>query len=75
MRRGDCGSKGSREQVVCSGLGPNIFPYKVENILPPCPASSDGSDQEGDENDMSDKVNKGDKELLYRFDILDFYIS
>ncbi|KAH0633469.1 hypothetical protein KY284_036255 [Solanum tuberosum] len=32
------------------------------NILPPCPASSDGSDQEGDENDKSDKESEGNEE-------------
>uniref|UniRef100_M1BHZ2 Glutamate--ammonia ligase n=1 Tax=Solanum tuberosum TaxID=4113 RepID=M1BHZ2_SOLTU len=31
------------------------------NILPPCPASSDGSDQEGDENDKFDKESEGDE--------------
>ncbi|KAK6802909.1 hypothetical protein RDI58_000693 [Solanum bulbocastanum] len=31
------------------------FIFESGNILPPCPASSDGSDQEGDENDKSDK--------------------
>ncbi|KAK6779893.1 hypothetical protein RDI58_022077 [Solanum bulbocastanum] len=31
------------------------FLFESENILPPCPASSDGSDQEGDENDKFDK--------------------
>ncbi|WMV38448.1 hypothetical protein MTR67_031833 [Solanum verrucosum] len=31
------------------------FLFESGNILPPCPASSDGSDQEGDENDKSDK--------------------
>ncbi|KAG5599821.1 hypothetical protein H5410_031191 [Solanum commersonii] len=34
---------------------------KGENILPPCPASSDGSDQEGDENDKSNKESEGDE--------------
>ncbi|KAK4737048.1 hypothetical protein R3W88_000745 [Solanum pinnatisectum] len=29
--------------------------------IPPCPASSDGSDQEGDENDKSDKESEGDE--------------
>ncbi|KAH0684398.1 hypothetical protein KY289_022150 [Solanum tuberosum] len=33
--------------------------FVVGNILPPCPASSDGSDQEGDEND---KESEGDEE-------------
>ncbi|KAH0705588.1 hypothetical protein KY290_010278 [Solanum tuberosum] len=32
---------------------------KGGNILPPCPASSDGSDQEGDEND---KESESDEE-------------
>ncbi|KAG5606514.1 hypothetical protein H5410_028006 [Solanum commersonii] len=32
------------------------------NILPPCPASNDESDQEGDENDKSDKESEGDEE-------------
>ncbi|KAG5571052.1 hypothetical protein H5410_060818 [Solanum commersonii] len=34
---------------------------KGGNILPPCPASSDGSDHEGDENDKSDKESEGDE--------------
>ncbi|KAG5588821.1 hypothetical protein H5410_049255 [Solanum commersonii] len=38
------------------------FLLESGNILPPCPASSDGSDQEGDENDKSDKESEGDKE-------------
>ena len=37
------------------------FLFESGNILPPCPASSDGSDQEGDENDMSDKESEGDE--------------
>ena len=48
--------------------------------------SSDGSYQDGDENDKSakesedhendksDKENEGDEEQLYQFDLLDFYI-
>ncbi|WMV08423.1 hypothetical protein MTR67_001808 [Solanum verrucosum] len=35
------------------------FPFESGNILPLCPASSDGSDQEGDEND---KESEGDEE-------------
>ncbi|KAG5615477.1 hypothetical protein H5410_015301 [Solanum commersonii] len=35
------------------------FLFESKNILPPCPASSDGSDQEGDENDKSDKESEG----------------
>ncbi|KAH0650702.1 hypothetical protein KY284_030614 [Solanum tuberosum] len=35
------------------------FLFESGNILPPCPASSDGSDQEGDEND---KESEGDEE-------------
>ncbi|KAK6777532.1 hypothetical protein RDI58_024249 [Solanum bulbocastanum] len=31
------------------------FLFESGNILPPCPASNDGYDQEGDENDKSDK--------------------
>ncbi|KAH0714818.1 hypothetical protein KY284_007723 [Solanum tuberosum] len=38
------------------------FLFESGNILPPCPASSDGSDQEGDENDKSDKESEGDEE-------------
>ncbi|KAK4724244.1 hypothetical protein R3W88_027023 [Solanum pinnatisectum] len=39
------------------------FLFESGNILPPCPASSDGSDQEGDENDKSDKESDcGDEE-------------
>ncbi|KAK4726283.1 hypothetical protein R3W88_031200 [Solanum pinnatisectum] len=39
------------------------FLFESGNILPPCPASSDGSDQEGDENDKSDKESdQGDEE-------------
>ncbi|KAH0761464.1 hypothetical protein KY290_017537 [Solanum tuberosum] len=30
-------------------------------FFPPCPTSSDGSDQEGDENDKSDKESEGDE--------------
>uniref|UniRef100_M1DIG2 Uncharacterized protein n=1 Tax=Solanum tuberosum TaxID=4113 RepID=M1DIG2_SOLTU len=37
------------------------FLFESGNILPPCPASSDGSDQEGDENDKSDKESEGDE--------------
>ncbi|KAG5590674.1 hypothetical protein H5410_041188 [Solanum commersonii] len=37
------------------------FLFESENILPPCSASSDGSDQEGDENDKSDKESVGDE--------------
>ena len=37
------------------------FIFVSENILPPCPASSDdGADQEGDENDKGDKESDGD---------------
>ncbi|KAH0672770.1 hypothetical protein KY290_025002 [Solanum tuberosum] len=36
------------------------FLFESKNILPPCPASSDRSDQEGDENDKSDKESEGD---------------
>ncbi|KAG5585032.1 hypothetical protein H5410_045466 [Solanum commersonii] len=35
------------------------FLFESGNILPPCPASSDGFDQEGDENDKSDKESEG----------------
>ncbi|KAK6775945.1 hypothetical protein RDI58_026946 [Solanum bulbocastanum] len=38
------------------------FVFELGNILPPCPASSDGSDQEGDENDKSDKESDQDDE-------------
>ncbi|KAG5590263.1 hypothetical protein H5410_040777 [Solanum commersonii] len=41
--------------------GQLTFLFESENILPPCPASSDGSDQEGDENDKFDKESKGDE--------------
>ncbi|KAH0743116.1 hypothetical protein KY290_031109 [Solanum tuberosum] len=34
---------------------------KGGNILSPCPASSDEFDQEGDENDKSDKESEGDE--------------
>ncbi|KAG5581481.1 hypothetical protein H5410_052108 [Solanum commersonii] len=37
------------------------FLFELGNILPPCPASSDGSDQEGDENDKFDKESEGDE--------------
>ncbi|KAH0672580.1 hypothetical protein KY290_024810 [Solanum tuberosum] len=37
------------------------FLFELGNILPPCPASSDGSDQEGDENDKFDKKSEGDE--------------
>ncbi|KAG5570496.1 hypothetical protein H5410_060262 [Solanum commersonii] len=37
------------------------FLFKSENILPPCSTSSDGSDQEGDENDKSNKESEGDE--------------
>ncbi|KAH0709054.1 hypothetical protein KY284_010481 [Solanum tuberosum] len=37
------------------------FLFESGKILPPCPASSDGSDQEGDENDKSDKESEGDE--------------
>ncbi|KAH0655552.1 hypothetical protein KY285_030434 [Solanum tuberosum] len=37
------------------------FLFESGNILPPCSASSDGSDQEGDENDKSDKKSEGDE--------------
>ena len=37
------------------------FLFESENILPPCPASSDGSDQKGDENDKSEKESEGDE--------------
>ncbi|KAG5620551.1 hypothetical protein H5410_005769 [Solanum commersonii] len=37
------------------------FLFESGNILPPCPASSDESDQEGDENDKSDKESEGDE--------------
>ncbi|KAG5589959.1 hypothetical protein H5410_040473 [Solanum commersonii] len=37
------------------------FLFESGNILPPCPASSDGYDQEGDENDKSDKESEGDE--------------
>ncbi|KAG5629784.1 hypothetical protein H5410_001501 [Solanum commersonii] len=62
------------------------FLFESRNILSPNPGSSDGSDQEGDENDKSDKESEGDEngksdkesegdeEYLYLFDILDFYI-
>ncbi|KAG5586519.1 hypothetical protein H5410_046953 [Solanum commersonii] len=36
-------------------------PGRAGNILPPCPASSDGSNQEGDENDKFDKESEGDE--------------
>ncbi|KAK4716078.1 hypothetical protein R3W88_014416 [Solanum pinnatisectum] len=39
------------------------FLFESGNILPPCPVSSDGSDQEGDGNDKSDKESdQGDEE-------------
>ncbi|KAG5591130.1 hypothetical protein H5410_041644 [Solanum commersonii] len=38
------------------------FLFESGNILPPCPASSDESDQEGDENDKSNKESEGDEE-------------
>ncbi|KAH0685861.1 hypothetical protein KY284_016414 [Solanum tuberosum] len=37
------------------------FIFESGKILPPCTASSDGSDQEGDENDKSDKESEGDE--------------
>ncbi|KAH0672632.1 hypothetical protein KY290_024861 [Solanum tuberosum] len=37
------------------------FLFESGKILPPCSASSDGSDQEGDENDKSDKESEGDE--------------
>ncbi|KAH0710867.1 hypothetical protein KY284_012294 [Solanum tuberosum] len=37
------------------------FLFESGNILPPCSASSDGSDQEGDENDKFDKESEGDE--------------
>ncbi|KAG5610180.1 hypothetical protein H5410_021461 [Solanum commersonii] len=37
------------------------FLFESGNILPPCPASSDGSDQEGDDNDKSDTESEGDE--------------
>ncbi|XP_015159144.1 uncharacterized protein [Solanum tuberosum] len=37
------------------------FLFESRSILPPCPANSDGSDQEGDENDKSDKESEGDE--------------
>ncbi|KAG5584894.1 hypothetical protein H5410_045328 [Solanum commersonii] len=37
------------------------FLFESENILPPCSANSDGSDQEGDENDKSDKESESDE--------------
>ncbi|KAH0685995.1 hypothetical protein KY284_016548 [Solanum tuberosum] len=37
------------------------FLFESGKILPPCLGSSDGSDQEGDENDMSDKESEGDE--------------
>ncbi|KAK6782942.1 hypothetical protein RDI58_020738 [Solanum bulbocastanum] len=39
------------------------YDNKIGNILSPCPTSSDGYDQEGDENDKSDKESdQGDEE-------------
>ncbi|KAG5568332.1 hypothetical protein H5410_064650, partial [Solanum commersonii] len=38
------------------------FLFESGNILPPCSASSDESDQEGDENDKFDKESEGDEE-------------
>ncbi|KAG5608370.1 hypothetical protein H5410_019651 [Solanum commersonii] len=38
------------------------FLFESGNIFPPCPANSDGSDQEGDENDKFDKESEGDEE-------------
>ncbi|KAG5608356.1 hypothetical protein H5410_019637 [Solanum commersonii] len=38
------------------------FLFESGNILSTCPASSDGSDQEGDENDKSDKESEGDED-------------
>ncbi|KAG5606451.1 hypothetical protein H5410_027943 [Solanum commersonii] len=38
------------------------FLFESGNILPLCPASSDGSDQKGDENNKSDKESEGDEE-------------
>ncbi|KAG5568319.1 hypothetical protein H5410_064668 [Solanum commersonii] len=38
------------------------FLFESGNILPPCLASSDGSDQEGVENDKSNKESEGDEE-------------
>ncbi|KAH0706507.1 hypothetical protein KY289_011583 [Solanum tuberosum] len=35
------------------------FLFESRNILPPCPTNSDGSDQEGDENDKSNKESEG----------------
>ncbi|KAG5594505.1 hypothetical protein H5410_035737 [Solanum commersonii] len=37
------------------------FLFESGNILPQCPASSDGSDQEGDENVKSNKESEGDE--------------
>ena len=37
------------------------FLFESGNILPPCLANSDGSNQEGDENDKSDKESEGDE--------------
>ncbi|KAG5608374.1 hypothetical protein H5410_019655 [Solanum commersonii] len=37
------------------------FLFESGNILPPCSASSDGSDQDGEENDKSDKESEGDE--------------
>ncbi|KAH0698532.1 hypothetical protein KY284_012747 [Solanum tuberosum] len=37
------------------------FLFESGNILPPCPVNSDGSDQEGDENDKSYKESEGDE--------------
>ncbi|KAK6789322.1 hypothetical protein RDI58_013121 [Solanum bulbocastanum] len=63
-RGGDCGSKKEVENKRYAALQAQLtFLFESENILPPCPASSDGSDQEGDENDKSDKESdQGDEE-------------
>ncbi|KAH0642099.1 hypothetical protein KY289_033073 [Solanum tuberosum] len=37
------------------------FLFESRNILPPFPASNDGTDKEGDENDKSDKESEGDE--------------
>ncbi|TMW98043.1 hypothetical protein EJD97_004563, partial [Solanum chilense] len=38
------------------------FLFESENIFPPCPASSDGSNQMGDENNKSQKKSESDEQ-------------
>ncbi|KAG5581409.1 hypothetical protein H5410_052036 [Solanum commersonii] len=52
-----CGSSSSS----FDGGDREIITAMERNILPPCPANSDRSDQEGDENDKSDKESEGDE--------------